>query len=149
MGYDLYREGSPTETVGTIPAEHTGGLTINVVTALVEDDYFRIGAFGMPDVREELINVGFMHDAIIRVWPEEPDQVRELIEGVFPYLDEHPGVPFYKLSSNDGWWVRREEIEAGLKNADERNVAWRSELSERVLEFVVWMEGSANGFRVH
>jgi len=145
MGYDMYREG---------------------VDCREEDGYYRLNVWGMSEARPHLAEVG-----IVR-WAEMPPVPRAEMFGVEEYFEEAatpeeksyqmaveqwrsgpngegPGIPSYKLGSNDGWLVLPIEIVSGIGFADTNHNGWRMEIPDWVLEFVTWMEGCKEGFRVY
>ena len=110
----------------------TGKHIISTYDPETGDDIF----FLLPD---ELIPVG---DAYVAAMTETRDGTHEF-----------PGIPGYKLGSNDGWLVQPLEITSGIKAADKLNPKWRDGLSDYVLRFVEYMEAAVpaeglGGFRV-
>ena len=154
MGYDMYRDEHPDNDD--------------------QDGYFRLNVYGMSEVRQLLANIGIVRPAAL---PQPPDAERFGITEYFDSEDEDaltpeqksymvalqqwregpdgegPGIPSYKLGSNDGWLVTPIEIRSGTLWADDHTPTWRvdfdrDDTGKLALEFVEWMEGSAGGFRV-
>lgn len=146
MGYDMYREGE-----SDVP-DH--------------DHYFRLNIWGMSEARPQLEAFGVVRRASMPPVPRPqefgvsddgddtdlPDDhpyrvaLRQWRDG---HSGEGPGIPDYKLDTNDGWLVTPVEIQSGIRLADNEHPGWRSKVFEWVLEFVVWMEGCKGGFRVY
>ena len=145
MGYDMYRENADNRNDG--------------------DGYYRLNVWGMSEARPILAKFG-----IVR-WADSPPPPDGEKFGITEYFDEAvtpeqksyalaleqwrdgpngegPGIPSYKLGSNDGWLVLPLEIRSGIGFADANHPNWRKVMDDWVLEFVVWMEGSTDGFRV-
>lgn len=153
MGYDMYRVG------GSDIPDH--------------EDYYRLNIWGMSEARPQLEAFGVVRRAGMPHVPqaeefgvneafdfEEDQDLATLTEAQLAYVTamkqwrdghdgEGPGIPDYKLGSNDGWLVTRIEIESGVRLADSEHPGWRDKVFEWVLEFVVWMEGCKEGFRVY
>ncbi|HEV8652836.1 MAG TPA: hypothetical protein VG276_26475 [Actinomycetes bacterium] len=99
--------------------------------------YFRLNIFGMGRYRDAMERLGMVfwpveepqfpkHEAFgLAGCPDEDagdltpaeraylDQVQAVTDG--PCMEETPGIPGYKLASNDGWLVRPLEIRSALK----------------------------------
>lgn len=132
------------------------------------DDYFRLNVWGMGDARQALFQIGIVRLADMPPFPkaedygldEYPDDddnpasddERRYLEAVRQWKEsphgEGPGIPLYKFGSNDGWLVLPIEVQSGVRYADEHHPGWRDGLEDFVREFVVWMEGSTEGFEV-
>lgn len=143
MGFDMYRQGADNDA----------------------DGYYRLNVWGMSEATPILAAVG-----IVR-WAESPPVPRAEMFGVTEHFDEPstpqehsyvlaisewrdsthgegPGIPSYKFGSNDGWLVLPIEVQSGVGFADVNHPNWRKTMDDWVLEFVVWMEGCGEGFRV-
>lgn len=77
----------------------------------VEDErddnaYFRLNIFGMQEAREAMEKLGMVH------WNGEPDFNQP---NVTEAAVEYPGIPGWKLCSNDGWLVNPIEIESAMQ----------------------------------
>lgn len=146
MGYDMYAE-APERAVPEI--------------------YFRLNVWGMGGAREWLDKFDLLADAEHGPWPDSPDDTwpeREDVEPGTPWADfyaaqdailaEHPNrddpaLPYYKLCSNDGWFVTPVECQA-LVGAWNQRGGPDSEAPDYVKEFVAWIDSvSRYGFKVH
>ena len=133
MGYDMYRllpNGKPVEVTSDI---------------FGTDDYYRLTVWGMQEVRSHLEQVGIVKDGDFPAPPKEEEDV-EVWRRASP--GDGPGIPIHKLCSNDGWIINPVEVSSGIKYADEHHPRWRKRISKQSLEFVEWMEHSADGFEV-
>ena len=141
MGYDMYRQAAD------------GG------DATGPDAYYRLNISGMWRMAVPvLIDLGAVHDAPSPKFHEgqtEAEQ-RALIDAPSPV--EAPGIPTYKLDTNDGWLVTplecRGAVEMARRNQDDPATAAVLDLHSTdsvaiAMEFLHWIEGSAeHGFRV-
>jgi hypothetical protein len=161
MGYDMSWEQEPAEVVAAEHAAFQGGK-INTTEAdrylrLQEQagSYFRLNIWGMGEARRVLIGTGMAWEAPPPTWPEDADD--EATEAVRRTQVERPGIPLFKLSSNDHWLVTPDEIWSGLllyEKFKETMPSFESALRQTdqryILEFIEWMRGAAEhgGFRV-
>jgi hypothetical protein len=144
VGYDMYRRGEDRKS---------------------EADYFRLNIWGMDEAREQLYRVGIVRGADAPPVPRPEDFGLDADNDGIDLADDHPymvacrhwqegfhgeapGIPSYKLGSNDGWVVQPLEVQSGVRYADEHHPGWRDGLADFVAEWVTWMEASPEGFEV-
>jgi len=157
MGYDMYARGEM--------KPRDDGKQDND-----EPGYFRLNIFGMSQAREELWPIGIVRGANA---PEVPMAADFGVEDSFDFEDsgveltpaqqrytealtrwragntgDAPGIPIYKLGSNDGWVVNHVEVTSGVGFADANFPGWRDALTDYVREFVEWAERCVEGFEV-
>ena len=135
MGYDMYRENADNSNDG--------------------DGYFRLNVWGMSEARAILAEAGVVRNAPCPSFPRYEDfpnddayndAVYALVAAPAP--GDAPGIPAFKFGTNDGWLVLPIEIQSGIAYANREHPYWRAGLAEWIEEFVTWMEGSTDGFRV-
>ena len=119
----------------------------------------------MGEAREQLWQVGIVRVADAPPFPQladfglteypdedDPGEVHPYNQAIHAWRTapdgEGPGIPSYKLGSNDGWLVLPVEIRSGVLWADAHHPGWRARLRDFVAEFVTWMEGCTEGFVV-
>lgn len=121
--------------------------------------YFRLNIWGMSETRPWLLKVGAAHERgnEPRDWPSEDDfaggyedpAYEAACDRVRAAGVEFPGIPIWKLGSNDWWHVTpiecRSAVIEAAKHEDELTDA-----PEYVREFLVWIGEAAlrGGFRV-
>jgi hypothetical protein len=142
MGYDMYKS-SP----------HRG------------EDYYRLNIFGMGNARGALYELGIVIDVEQPAVPDPADfpgvidgddteladdhPYRKALVAWREHEHETPGIPVYKLGSNDGWLVTQREIASGVAVADANQPeGWRGRLEDYIAGFVAWMEEADSGFTV-
>ena len=104
------------------------------------EDYYRLNIFGMGEARQALFELGIVLNV----------EMLEFTEEMVTLDPQLPGIPVYKLGSNDGWLVTPREIEAGIAAADALHPeGWRDGLEDHVSGFVAWMEEADSGFQVY
>jgi len=149
MGYDMYRRGVDRNT---------------------DEGYFRLNIWGMSDAREQLLPLGIVRLAAAPVvpmtsdfgvedsfdWDDAPEArspaEKAYVEALRVWREgsdgEGPGIPTYKLGSNDGWVVNIIEVQSGVRHADEHHPGWRTTVHDFVREFIEWAETCTEGFEV-
>ncbi len=101
-----------------------------------DDDgaYFRLNVHGMGRCRDAMLHLRMAHgpersplrwpepaDFGLPRWPDEQDfgpavqKLRAAETAFLGQVGDEPGIPLYKLSSNDGWWIRPAECRSALR----------------------------------
>jgi hypothetical protein len=105
------------------------------------DYYFRLNLFGMIEFRGMMERFGMVIPEY--GFPEETDDDPQL-----------PGIPAWKLGSNDGWWVHPREIKAALETYEKLGAPtpplWSSEMIDYWRKWITYLRRAAvrGGFKV-
>lgn len=129
--------------------------------------YFRLNGWGMAKARDVMEPLGMVHwvgehppfpepaSFGLPRWPDEEDtdpravEFLAAVEQVLVWTPEYPGIPGWKLSSNDGWIVTPIEIMGALHQLDTAESI--PELPEWWAEWVAYLLRAVehDGFRVY
>ena len=128
-----------------------------------QPEYFRLNIWGMSDCRSHMSDFGMLcepephtrddWDEVNRRAAAAPEEDSEEIyrEILSDHRGECPGIPWWKLSDNSGWYVLPGEIRAALHSyLTKRNAGQEPPDAPYWADWIQWLKDAAEhgGFRV-